>query len=80
MATNVVAGFIGNILKDYNNVFALIGAASVSLLVLKILASFWNGFKAYFLSPVLSLGADLKSFGSWAGMLVFSPTTLRGCI
>lgn len=66
MSANVVAESIGTILKNYNSCFAFIGAISVSFVALKVVASLWSGFKAYILSPMLGLGADLKSFGSWA--------------
>jgi len=66
MAANVLADSIASMLKNYNSYLAFIGALSVSFVALKFTASFWNGFKAYVLSPMLGLGADLKSYGSWA--------------
>jgi len=66
MAVNVVADSIASMLQNYNSYFAFIGAISVSFVALKFVASVWSGFKAYVLSPMLGLGADLKSFGSWA--------------
>jgi len=68
MAVNVVADGIASMLTHYNSYLALIGAISVSFVAFKFVSSLWNGFKTYVLSPMLGLGADLKSLGSWAGM------------
>jgi 17beta-estradiol 17-dehydrogenase / very-long-chain 3-oxoacyl-CoA reductase len=66
MAGNVVAGGIVEIFRNYTSCLAVIGAISVTCISLKTLFAIWGFVKEYFLSPILGLGVDLKSFGPWA--------------
>ena len=67
MDGNVVAESVGELFKNYNNFFVFVGATSIFIISFKVVASLWSILKTYILSPALGLGADLKSFGSWAG-------------